>query len=109
MTTATTTRGIRTLNTQQLLLRVIDTLTAKLGRTPVTAPHLAPGASGEEAALFPLRRNGYTIIARQWRSAKLRGDIDLIGWDGNTLCFLEVKARTSRDWGPAEFAVDEEK
>jgi putative endonuclease len=99
----------RTLNAQQFLLRAIDTLTAKLGRTPVTAPHLATGTRGEEAALFHLRRHGYTIIARQWRSMKLRGDIDLIGWDGNTLCFIEVKTRSSRAWEPAEFAVDEEK
>jgi putative endonuclease len=104
--TATTTR---TLNAQQFLLRAIDTITAKLGRTPVTAPHLATGTRGEEVALFHLRRIGYTIIARQWRSTKLRGDIDLIGWDGNTLCFIEVKTRTSRHFGPAEFAVDEEK
>ncbi len=40
MSTATTDR---TLNTQQLLLRAIDTITRKLGRTPVTAPHLATG------------------------------------------------------------------
>jgi putative endonuclease len=99
----------RILNTQQFLLRAIDTLTAKLGRTPVTAPHLATGTRGEEAALFHLRRHGYTIIARQWRSIKLRGDIDLIGWDGDTLCFIEVKTRTSRAWEPAEAAVDEEK
>ena len=109
MTTAITTRGTRTLNAQQLLLRVIDTLTKKLGRTPVTAPHLETGSRGEEAALFHLRRSGYTIIARQWRSEKLRGDIDLIGWDGGTLCFIEVKTRTSRDWEPAEAAVDGEK
>lgn len=99
----------RTLNAQQRLLRAIDGITKILGRTPVTAPHLATGARGEEAALFHLRRHGYTIIARQWRSIKLRGDIDLIGWDGGTLCFIEVKTRTSRDFGPAEFAVDEEK
>jgi len=109
MNTAITTRGSWTLNTQQRVLRAIDSITKKLGRTPVTAPHLATGARGEEEALFHLRRNGYTIIARQWRSAKLRGDIDLIGWDGNTLCFIEVKARSSRDWIPAEAAVDEEK
>ena len=109
MSTATTIRGSRILNTQQRILRAIDSLTAKLGRTPVTAPHLATGTRGEEAALFHLRRSGYTIIARQWRSIKLRGDIDLIGWDRNTLCFIEVKARTSRDFGPAEWAVDEEK
>ena len=109
MNTAATTRGSRTLNAQQFLLRAIDSITKKLGRTPITAPHLATGTRGEEEALFHLRRNGYTIIARQWRSAKLRGDIDLIGWDGNTLCFIEVKARTNRDWAPAESAVDEEK
>ncbi len=109
MSLLTTTRGSRLLNTQQLLLRAIDTLTAKLGRTPATAPHLETGTRGEEAALFHLRRSGYTIIARQWRSTKLRGDIDLIGWDGGTLCFIEVKARTRRDFGPAEAAVDEEK
>jgi len=106
MNTATSNRILKT---QQFLLRAIDTLTAKLGRTPVTAPHLATGNRGEEAALFHLRRHGYTIIARQWRSIKLRGDIDLIGWDGDTLCFIEVKTRTSRAWEPAEFAVDEEK
>jgi putative endonuclease len=109
MNTATTTRGSWTLNTQQRVLRAIDAITKKLGRTPVTAPHLATGARGEEEALFHLRRHGYTIIARQWRSIKLRGDIDLIGWDGNTLCFIEVKARSKRDWIPAEAAVDEEK
>jgi putative endonuclease len=98
-----------TLNLQQKLLHAIDQIIKRLGRTPVTAPHLATGTRGEEAALFHLRRSNYTIIARQWRSVKLRGDIDLIGWDGNTLCFIEVKARSSRDFGPAEWAVDEEK
>ncbi len=109
MSDATTARDSRILNTQQRVLRAIDGITKKLGRTPITAPHLATGARGEEAALFHLRRGGYTIIARQWRSIKLRGDIDLIGWDGSTLCFIEVKTRTSREFGPAEFSVDEEK
>jgi putative endonuclease len=91
------------------MLRVVDFITAKLGRTPIIAPHLATGTRGEEEALFHLRNNGYTIIARQWRSAKLRGDIDLIGWERDTLCFIEVKTRTHREWGPAEAAVDTEK
>jgi len=109
MTTALATRRTWHANAQQRMLRAVDFIVAKLGRTPVTAPHLATGTRGEEAALFHLRCNGYTIIARQWRSTKLRGDIDLIGWDGNTLCFIEVKARTRREWGPAEAAVDTEK
>ena len=35
--------------------------------------------------------------------------MDLIGWDGDLLCFVEVKTRTARDLSPAESAVDEEK
>lgn len=73
------------------------------------APHLETGLRGEDAAYFYLRRLGYTVIARRWRSAKLRGDIDLIGWDGEYLCFVEVKTRSSRSFQPAEVAVDREK
>lgn len=71
--------------------------------------HLATGLKGEDAAYFYLRRMGFTIVARRWRSVRLRGDIDLIGWDGETLCFIEVKTRSSRTFQPAEAAVDEEK
>ena len=35
--------------------------------------------------------------------------MDLVGWDGEVLCFVEVKTRTTRDVAPAEAAVDEEK
>ena len=73
------------------------------------AAHLTTGLRGEDAAYFHLRRLGYTIVARRWRSPKLRGDIDLIGWDGEWLCFIEVKTRSSRSFQPAEVAVDHEK
>jgi putative endonuclease len=52
---------------------------------------------------------GYTVVARRWKSAKLWGDVDLIGWDGEWLCFVEVKTRSGRDAMPAEAAVDREK
>lgn len=74
-----------------------------------TAAHLETGARGEDAAYFHLRRMGYIIVARRWRSAKLRGDVDLIGWDGDWLCFIEVKTRSTRAFEPAEAAVDVEK
>jgi putative endonuclease len=32
--------------------------------------------------------------------------VDLIGWEGEWLCLIEVKTRTGRDRVPAEFAVD---
>jgi putative endonuclease len=78
-------------------------------RRSETASHLETGILGEREALFFLRRSGYTIVARRWKTAKLRGDIDLIAWDGPMLCFVEIKTRSHRDAFPAELAVDEDK
>lgn len=49
------------------------------------------------------------MVARRWTSTLMQGDVDLIGWDGDWLCFIEVKTRTARDNNPAESAVDEDK
>jgi putative endonuclease len=73
------------------------------------ASHLATGRRGELAAFIYLRRQGYVVVARGWRSGRLRGDIDLIAWQSDTLCFIEVKTRTTRDVATAEAAVDEDK
>ena len=71
--------------------------------------HVLTGRRGEEEAYFHLRRQGYVMVARNYRSRRRRGEIDLIGWDGEILCFVEVKTRTSHDVKPAEAAVDEDK
>jgi putative endonuclease len=71
--------------------------------------HQRTGTHGEEAAYFYLRNLGYAMVARNFRSARCRGEIDLIGWDGEILCFIEVKTRTSRDVKTAEAAVDRHK
>jgi len=49
------------------------------------------------------------IIARNFRSPRCNDEIDLIGWEDDTLCIIEVKSRTSRDVKPAEAAVDRRK
>ncbi|PYX98061.1 MAG: hypothetical protein DMG64_20170 [Acidobacteria bacterium] len=90
-------------------LRALDNFTARLGRTPERPAHLVAGARGEDEAYFHLRKLGYTIVARDYRSPRRPGDIDLIAWDKETLCFVEVKTRSSRSFMPAEAAVDEEK
>ena len=89
----------------------LDRLARVLGRdNPDKLPeHLITGRKGEEVAYFYLRKQGYVIVARNWRSARHRGELDLVGWDGDVLCFVEVKTRTTRDVKPAEAAVDEEK
>ena len=87
----------------------LDRQAAKSGHAPKHTAHLTTGLRGEDAAYFHLRRLGYIVIARRWRSSRLRGDIDLIAWDGESLCFVEVKTRTSRSFQPAEAAVDTDK
>ena len=90
-------------------LRALDRLTSRLGRAPERAPHLVSGSRGEEEAYFHLRKLGFVIVARDYRSPRRRGDIDLIAWEKDTLCFIEVKTRSRRTFMPAEAAVDDEK
>jgi len=91
-------------------LRILDWAAVKLKRTqPSITARQKLGRRGEEAAYFYLRRAGYVFIARNFRSPHHRGEIDLIGWDHEVLCFVEVKTRTTRDVKPAEAAVDREK
>ena len=71
--------------------------------------HQRTGANGEEDAYFHLRKLGYVMVERNFRSPRSRGEIDLIGWDADVLCFIEVKTRTSRDVKTAEAAVDRHK
>ncbi|MHB1936024.1 MAG: YraN family protein [Acidobacteriaceae bacterium] len=87
----------------------LDHAAARSTRSPKHSIHLTTGLRGEDAAYFYLRGLGYTIVARRWSSPKLRGDIDLVGWDGEWLSFIEVKTRSSRTFQPAEVAVDHEK
>jgi putative endonuclease len=75
-------------------------------RGDATAEHLRTGMDGERAAYFYLRRKGYVVVARRWTSGDVPGDIDLIAWQGELLCFIEVKTRTAHDITPAEAAVD---
>jgi len=95
-----------TLATQRWALLQLHSLSKKLGRAPKLPPHLQTGVRGEFEALFYLRRLGYTVVERRWRSPELNGDLDLVAWEGATLCFIEVKTRTARDMTPAALAID---
>jgi Holliday junction resolvase-like predicted endonuclease len=52
------------------------------------------GVRGETYAYWHLRRLGYILIARNYRSPEDRAELDLVGYDGETLAFIEVKTRT---------------
>jgi len=69
--------------------------------------HLALGHYGEELAERYLRRQGYKILERNFRTRL--GEIDIIAKDGRTICFIEVKARRSNFSGTPFEAVSRSK
>ena len=85
----------------------LDWLASKALAKP--AEHQLTGRRGEEDAYFYLRKLGYLMVARNFRSPRRPGEIDLIGGDKGVLCFVEVKTRTTRDVKPAEAAVGHSK
>jgi putative endonuclease len=93
----------------RVIIRSLDWLAQGVLPPDKRPRHQQTGARGEEDAYFHLRGLGYVVVARNFRSPKYRGEIDLIGWDGDVLCFVEVKTRTSRDVKTAEAAVDRHK
>jgi putative endonuclease len=93
----------------QATLRALDWLASRTLPLEDLPAHQRTGRRGEEAAYFYLRRRGYTIISRNYRSPHHRGELDLVGWDNDVLCVIEVKTRTKRDLKPAETAVDRDK
>ena len=66
---------------------------------------LQTGHRGETLAYWYLRQAGYIIVARNHRARHNVGELDLIGWDGPVLAFVEVKTRTSLEGGEPEEAV----
>jgi putative endonuclease len=67
------------------------------------------GHRGEDAAYFFLRRNGYRVVAQRWRSEFAPGEMDVVAWEGETLCFVEVKTRQQRSPLAVETAIDDDK
>jgi putative endonuclease len=92
-----------------ITVRGLDWLAHRLLPAEKSPAHQVTGRRGEEEAYFHLRKLGYTMVARNYRSPRCRGEIDLIGWESDVLCFVEVKTRTTRDVKTGEAAVDRHK
>lgn len=69
------------------------------------------GVRGETFAYWYLRRHGYILVARNFTVPGIKGEIDLVGYDGPVLAFVEVKTRSgsSEEFGKPEDAVTPEK
>jgi len=75
---------------------------------------LALGRRGEELAAEYLEAVGYRLVAanftlpigRNLRGTIVNAEIDMVGYDGAVLCFIEVKTRASNWFAPPEANVD---
>ncbi len=67
----------------------------------------ALGIEGEELAVKFLKKKGYSIIARNYKTHV--GEIDIIAKDSNIIVFIEVKTRTNDSFGYPFEAVDKRK
>ncbi len=61
------------------------------------------GKRGEDLAVDELERRGYAVLARRYRTR--HGEIDVVARDGETIVFVEVKAKETADFGTAAAAV----
>src|SRR5437588_6914521 len=78
------------------------------------ARHFELGARGEALAIEHLERFGYRIVAanfslpigRNTRDVIVNAEIDVVAYDGRTLCFIEVKTRATDDFAAPQANVD---
>ncbi|HWP86220.1 MAG TPA: YraN family protein [Terriglobia bacterium] len=89
--------------------RIVRSASRALLERESFTPEARTGRQGEEAAYWYLRERGFIMVERNYRPEGLRTEIDLIGWDGETLVFVEVKTRHSSEVRAPEAAVDEDK
>ena len=64
---------------------------------PGSATRTARGHAAETLAAAHLEAQGYRVVARNHRCAA--GEIDLIAWEGDILCFVEVRSRRDESFG----------
>ena len=64
---------------------------------------MSRGAEAEQLAAVFLQRNGLALIQRNYRCRF--GEIDLIMRDGGTLVFVEVRLRSSSEFGGAAASI----
>ncbi len=66
-------------------------------------PTIFIGKKGEDTAEKYLKKHGYRIIEKNFKSPS--GEIDIVALDKGTIVFVEVKTRNSDEFGPPELSV----
>ncbi len=72
----------------------------------MTVERKAAGRAGEQNAVDFLRSQGYRIVGTNIRPMPglARGELDIVAYDGEVLCFIEVKARRTQ-WLPPDLGI----
>lgn len=70
---------------------------------PLLEDRQSTGKLGEDLAAKQLRHQGYAILARRYRTRY--GEIDIVAQDGDTVVFVEVKARRTERFGTAAESI----
>ena len=91
-----------------LLYEIADGL-RHYGRKRQLNPEHALGKRGEDIAHRFLQRAGIIVVARNYKAATGSGEIDLVGWDHETLVFIEVKTRLTDEFGAPDRAIGPDK
>jgi putative endonuclease len=87
-----------------MLLNLFNWISSRCTAKSPPSWKLELGRRGEKWAARHLRRRGYKILVRRFRSRA--GEIDIVCRDGEWLVFVEVKARVNEDLGAPSEAVD---
>ena len=97
--------------------KLIERLRREKKQIVTVSPHLDLGHRGEALAAAYLEQQGYRLTAanfvvsvgRNRRGALINAELDLIAYDGDVLCFVEVKTRTTDRFAAPEANVDTRK
>lgn len=74
-----------------------------MGRGEVAVDRKEYGDEGEEAAVRFLEARGYRVRARNYSCR--HGELDVVAEHGDTLCFVEVRMRSTAVWGDPSHTV----
>ncbi len=88
-------------------MKFIEKLLSKNSYNKKEKTAVSIGALGEEAAALALKKRGYKIIERNYRSKM--GEIDIIAKDGEYTCFVEVRLRKTNTFGSPADSINEGK
>jgi len=92
---------------RQLFWKLSDTA-RQFRESKTLSPEKALGRRGEDLAHRYLRNAGFTVVARNYRPG-VDSEVDIIARERATLVFVEVKSRSSAEFGSPDRAIGAEK